>query len=408
MHIVFVSVSWLHVNGQEAVHNKSNKELTVINPVNKIVYDTIYEYEIIYDTVWVFDTILIDTTLPKLSHLPALPVTELYFTPEFYKQIILPEWYKKQKSTEQTERPETGDSKSQFRKKSLKRKWFNYSPQPLKMTLNPTYGKFNPQLFKQGNFTLNATRGIEQSKTYPDLKFNRDEFPFLAGTFKDERGTNIGINLEYYITPYSLKTGISLLNLNETYSFIQTQFELDSSQMSELTSKWETRSEEVKILDLDKLLQGDSVWITYTYTYDTLIYYDSTFYLYDTTIITTPSQNSITHQFIEVPVILSYRLFFSRTSVNFYIGLINQFHLRTKGQVMNRDGKLLGINSLFTYKKYNAALFVGLGLEFRISQSLGFEFGGYYKFPLMNFGNASGTRFWKQTYGLNAGISYYF
>ena len=240
---------------------------------------------------------------------------------------------------------------------------------------------------------------------YPKNSENIDD---IQNSIQNLTGIEYGVRLNYNLFQYTLQTGLGMSQLKEKFSYIQTNYNVDSTQTIELISNTVEWTDTIQFLDIDKLLQGDTVWITHYHTFDTLLVEDSIYYNYDTTTTHTPTSEINSHYLLEIPIIFSHEWGFSKTAIQIKVGGVNQIHLFSKGKSFSNSGSVEDINQTMNFTKYNFALYGGIGFVYDISRQISFTLDAFYKYPLRKFSTSYGTILNKQTYGANIAIRYRF
>ncbi len=383
------------------------------SPINTydtlFVYDTIWVYETVYDTIWIFDTVYVSTTTTPLKKLNPVEVNNIYYSP-FYsltaKTLTARTIYPKKRAIKRNKFYKFRyDQKKKKKESKQKKRSSRYSG---KLTFNPTKGKFDPHLFSRGIYSIEAYCGSVFQNTQYSYPVNSENIVDIESAIKDMSGIEYGARLNYNLFQYTLQCGIGISQLNEGFNYIQTNYNVDSTIQSKEISKIIEWTDTLHFIDVDRLIVGDTVWITYCDTYDKLITEDSIYYSHDTTITKTPKSEIVSHYLLEVPLIFSYEWGFAKTAIQFKLGGVNQFHMFSKGETFNSSGMVEDINKNTNFTKYNFAIYTGIGFLYDFSRKVSISFDAYYKYPLRKFSTSNSVILNKQTYGANVSIRYHF
>jgi hypothetical protein len=370
---LFTIISW----GQNTIDYPSIVYDTVTIFDTIPVYDTIWEYETVYDTLWVINPGQEDTTINLLHKINPIEIRQVYYSPFTmrYRNLTFPSQKEKNKTPppDLTTKDKIHKAFDQLKKRPSQLK--SYSGQEAKFTLNPNKGKFDPRAFWSGTFSLEGYMGYNYQQTQYRFEPNSLMINSVGDSIKAMPGREYGLRLNYNVYQLTIQTGIGYLQLKEKFNYPYISLEADSTRGAYIA---------------DPYSPGDSIWI----------------YQYDT--ISTPRSSINTHYVIEVPFIFSYALMFGRVQFDLKLGGINQFHIRSKGEIFGDSAIVEDINTNILFTKYNFALYGGAGLQFYVTDHICFGADAFYKYPIKPFCSGLGATFYKQSYGFNFAIRYLF
>ncbi len=403
--LLVILLNLLLTNSFNTKGQQITNDLEIINDT-VIVYDTVWEYETVYDTVWIIDTVFVDNIVNNLKKMTPKKINYLIFSPKYSleaEKTPITRTYKRKN------RPAKRSKYYKFRydlkhknrtaNNNKKRK----SKSVTSVTLNPFKGKFDPRVFSRGIYSIDGYYGfIFQNTQYSG---HEDIINFIS-SYTDLNGNEYGIRLNYNLFQYGVQTGIGILNLKENFDYIKTNYLIDSTKQTETISYTKTVTDTIMFIDIDKLLEGDTVWVEYYDTYDTLIIEDSIYYTYDTTTVNQEKSDIISHQLFEIPLIFTYDWAFGKTTIQLKLGGVNQFHLFSKGEIKSIDGNIGQVDKIITFTKYNFALYGGIGFLYDITNRWAVAADAYYKYPLRTFAETKGVVFIKQTFGINFSVKF--
>jgi hypothetical protein len=371
------------------------------------VYDTIWTHETIYDTVWVYDTIFIDEIKERIEKLTSIEVSTIDIKPmEKYLHLVPPTLLVVAPIIKSNRLNQPIKPSHYLKSRNSSHPQSNTSYQ--RLTLNPAKGEFDPTVFLKGKFSLEGYSGTVFQNTRYVYSSEDAINQSITDTITGLTGLEYGLRLNYQVYQFAIQSSIGMSQLKERFKYVEMNNKIDSTQQSELRTHWIRLTDSVRMLNVDRLLEGDSVWTTYIYQYDSLITYDSIYYLRDTTKIGTPKNEIITHYLLEIPLILSWQWEFPKTAIQLKMGGINQFYLFSKSATL-LDNKAIGdIENVTNFTKYNIALYGGISYSYDLSKQFGIGIDAYYKYPLMKFGTGFNTSLYKQTYGFNFSFRYRF
>jgi len=374
-----------------------------------IVYDTVWEYETVYDTIWIYDTLFVDTTFNDLIKLKPIRIRQVYYSPsqDRNKTLVMPITKKKKQKIKRSKYYKFRLNLMHRKKTAKKNTKYSFNADT-KLTLNPQKGTFDPRVLKLGLYSIEPYGGMSmQTDTYKYLS-NSENNTIIKSATDNLPGQDYGLKFNYNLFQYGAQTGFGISKINEKFNYIETSYLVDSTDNYETISHIINLTDTVKYLDVDKLLQGDTLWRTYYYHYDTLLFEDSLFYTYDTTDVHTPMNKTNTHTLLEIPLVLSYDMSFNKTSILIKLGGVNQIHMFSSGKTFSNTNLIEDINENTHFTKYNIALYGGLGLVYDISKQVSLSLDAFYKYPLRKFSEKYNLTLNKQIYGLHVGIRYRF
>lgn len=374
------------------------------------VYDTVWEYETVYDTVWeyetVFDTVYFDENYDALALIEPITISNLNFTPQYYKAKT---YQRKQTKQQKTKVKRSVFSKLRYElknNKDLTRGWNWDDGSELNVTLNPTKGTFDPRILKRGIFSLDAYGGVGFQNTSYSTKNFDGILINNADSINELPALEYGLRLNYNLFQYGLQTGIGISQIRDEFKFTEHTFDIDSSKFNYIP-RWEEYTDSVWVVNVDSALNGSNYGEWQKYTYDSLEY-DAEI-IYDT-INRRSNKRSVlnTILYVEIPLILSYELAFSRLSMLMKFGGVNQVHIYAKGQMFNDAGYRVDINDHEKFTKYNFALYGGLGLKYKLAYDVSLILDAYYKHPLLKYSSSNSSVVRRNSFGINAGVRYCF
>jgi hypothetical protein len=391
----------LNIKGQQITNDSEIINDTVI------VYDTVWEYEIVYDTVWIIDTVVVDDVIiDSFDKIIPKKINYLLFSAGYSldaEKKIITETYKRKTKPVKRSKYYKFRYDLKHKKKTTSNSKKRKTQTVTSVTLNPFKGKFDSRVFSRGIYSIDGYYGfISQSTQYSG---HEDIVNFIS-SYTDMNGYEYGIKLNYNLFQYGIQTGMGIMNLKEKFDYIKTDYLVDSTKQSETISYTKTVTDTIMFIDIDKLLDGDTVWIEYYDTYDTVIVEDSVYYSYDTTVVNQEKSNIISHQLFEIPLIFTYDWSFGKTTIQLKLGGVNQFHLFSKGKIKSIDGTIDQVDKIITFTKYNFALYGGIGFLYDITNRWAVATDIYYKYPLCSFAETEGIIFTKQTFGINFSIKF--
>ncbi len=370
------------------------------------IYDTVWVYEAVYDTIWVYDTIYMATALKQLNKMKPIEVKQIYYSPFQYRILSLSEItnFKKQKPIKRNKLHKLRyDLKQKKKEPKRKKHSVNYDP---KLTLNPNKGKFDLHVLSRGVYSLEAYSGPVFHNTQYSNIANAESITRLNNSIMPLTGIEYGLLVNYNVFQYTVQTGVGLSQLRNEFYYTQININVDSTEYSKTISHIVTRTDTLNFLDIDALLNGDTTWVTYYDTYDTLIIEDSLYYTYDTSRTEQQETEINTHAFLEIPIIFSYEWAFSKIAFQLKLGGVNQIHLLSKGKSYSNTGNIEDINEVMNFTKYNFALYGGIGVVYNLKRQFGFGLNIYYKYPLRKYSTSYSEIINKQSYGINISLRY--
>ncbi len=401
--VILQMVISVNLNGQQIYQNSNITNDTLF------VYDTVWVYEAVYDTIWVFDTIYIASIFKPLEKLKPIEVSQINYSTNYSltaKTLTSITLQRRKYVHRQIKNNKFNFNLKQKKNKSKKKR--HSTRYAGKLTLNPTKGKFDPRLFSRGIFSTEAFVGTVLQNTQYAYPTNSENLIDIEKAIENMSGIEYGARINYNLFQYTLQCGIGISQLKESFNYIQTDFDVYSTQQSTEISYMMQWTDTLRFYDIDQLIGGDTTWITYYDTYDTLIIEDSIFYNYDTTFTQTQKSEINSHYLLEIPLIFSYEWGFAKTAIQLKLGGVNQFHMFSKGKAFSGTGMVEDINQTTNFTKYNFAVYGGIGFLFDFSQKVSIAIDAYYKYPLKKYSTSNSAVLNKQTYGINAAIRYHF
>lgn len=376
------------------------------------VYDTVWEYETVYDTVWeyelVYDTIYVDENFDPFRLVQPKGITQLSFSPRYYKIKTYPK-HEKTVPIKLVKRSVLSKLRYEFRQnRANARNRLNLNlNSDVSVTLNPSKGTFDPRVLKYGAYGLGVYSGPAFHKTSYQYKNIESAYVKNQDSIEALSSYEYGVRLSFNVFQYGIRTGLGISHINDKFFYSDVTFHRDSTPFKIPNYYWDKVVISDSIQNLDSALVGVDYWRKVNYTKDTLIR-DSIFsYNYDTTWFYNHKSIINTISYLEIPFVFTYDLAISQLNVQFQVGGVNQIYTMAKGKLYSGSGRLMRINDLETFKKYNLALYGGLGLLYKFT-SISFMLDAYYKYPLFKVSSNSNVITFRQTYGISAGIQFTF
>ena len=301
------------------------------------VYDTIWEYETVYDTLWVINPGQEDTALNLLHKITPMEIRQVYYSPfsSNFRMLTFPiKEIAKLPKPKPTLADRIHSEFQQIKKGPSRMKTFN--GQMGKFTLNPNKGKFDPNAFWNGTFSIDAYMGYNYQIAKYKFESKSLMMRSIGDSIKTMPGREYGLRLNYSIYQLTIQTGVGYSQLKDKFNYTHITLKTDSTR---------------RISIVDSVNPGDTTWI-YPY--------------YDT--ISTPRKSINTHYLIEVPFIFSYAFMFGRLQIDLKLGEINQFHVRSKGEIFRDSAIVTNINENLLFTKYNIALYGGAGTSILLNR----------------------------------------
>jgi hypothetical protein len=371
------------------------------------VYDTIWTHETIYDTVWVYDTIYIEETIDRIEKFAPFDADRVSYQALQPVQLV-----PMSMKTELAPLLITTSFAQPVKQSPLKRskpKIASYKGNShQRLTLNPTKGKFDPSVFREGTFSLEGYAGPVFQQTQYAFVADDDRNPDLEHASSPTTGLQYGLRLNYHLYQMTLQTGVGMSQLSENLKYTSIRNRVDSTQQSLTKFHWVELTDSVKVLNVDSLLRGDTVWVTYVYPYDSLMGYDSIYYRYDSIRIEDAYKERVTHYLLEVPLVFSWQWNLSRAAIALKAGGINQIHLFSTGKAFSGYGTVDAIESVTHFTKYNFALYGGLACSYQVTSDFDVGIEAFYKYPLRKFAESFNASLTKQTSGVVFSFCYHF
>jgi hypothetical protein len=386
-----------NVKGQD---HRSNTEI-VYDTI--FVYDTIWTHETIYDTVWVYDTIFIDETInditkmsakdPGLIGLPSSGNVPLQLTP---LQPMENSFF----TVPSLKQPVKSIDKPSVKMKS--------DPYTSKLTLNPFRGEFDPSIFRNGEYSLEAYSGpVLQNVTY-NFSIDDSRNQAIKESATAITGVEYGLRFSYHLAQLTIETGLGISQLRDKFNYTTTDQIVDSTEQATAVTRSLTFTDTIQFLDIDQLLKGDTVWTDYYYQYDSLVTYDSIYYERDTTLNSIPHQEIVTHYSLEIPILFSWQWEYAKMKIGVKAGGVNQIHLFSVGKAYSGYGEVGDIEDVVHFTRYNIALYGGLTCSYQLSKRISVGADAFYKYPLRKFEERFNASVYRQTYGANVSVCYHF
>jgi hypothetical protein len=232
---------------------------------------------------------------------------------------------------------------------------------------------------------------------------SKSQNQFLDSTILPISLMSYGVLFEHSIQNFNYLSGFFYNNLSERFFFNDYWNNIDTSYSQKILINNYWNVDTIWFLNLDSLLVGDTVWFPY---------YDST---YITEIDTITLQNIDTTnfykqynninklQYIELPIILSYKINLKKLGFEFLTGIFFGFYLNPKYNIfLPHDYGVL--SALFPKIIYS--LYQSINIEYQISKKISFQVGFFCKIPISNYFSIFQTNRKPYSYGLSLGISY--
>lgn len=280
--------------------------------------------------------------------------------------------------------------------------------------LHPT-NYFNPQIDKKSDKFLSLqdfSVGYEfmpvnfsvynystaSNSNFNDLLNNSltPKFAYSTGFFAEIDKNNFAIQSGMYHTQFWER-----FYMIDEFTNIDTLININILQ----TTKWQVDT--VYFLNLDSLLQGDTVWIPY---------FDSTKINYvDTNIVTTFDTTNTVYEYysknrytyFEVPLIFSYNFNFQRFNIGLQAGVIASFLIQNRGLMFGNDGLVL-LQKQIPRTKIFVSPYISFKAGYKITDNLSVYVSPFYRFPMQNFYSEELIFRKMSAYGAKFGIQYYF
>jgi hypothetical protein len=371
------------------------------------VYDTVWENETVYDTVWVYDTVFVDESLLGIKKLNPIEINRVESFPQETKTQLISRTY----SPIQPLHPslyKTNGSDKPIKDKYLTDSNDNKFSSDEKLTLNPFKGVFDPSVFRNGTISLEGYSGTLIQQTQYVFSSNNAKNQSLKDASTNLTGLEYGLRFNYNIHQLTIQSGIGISQLREKFNYSETKYQIDSIEQTTVINRLTTINDTLYFLDIDQLINGDSVWTAYVNKHDSIMAYDSIYFTSDTTMQITPKNVINTHYLLEIPLIFSWQWDYSRVAIRLKMGGVNQFHLFSVGKAYS-DYDLVGnIEEVTHFTKYNFALYGGFAFSYNLTKHIGIGMDAYYKYPLRTFGESFNASLYKQSYGINFSVSYQF
>lgn len=393
-----LAISFTRGTTQASAFNRENKTC---------VYDTIWTYETVFDTVWVYDTLFVDEAIITPQKLPANPRIFVNITnaeDEFVTNLIAPD---PGFSDLSIKKPEYQPNLSPSKNVNKTGNHFSDNRQNVRLTLNPFQGKFEPSVFRQGEFSLEAYCGINfQNLRYRFLTDDSRNTSMQEAT-KPLAGFDYGLHINYHLAQLTVQTGLGWSSLRDQFNYSITNYEIDSTFRTTQVNRMTTFADSVWVLDPNWSQQGDSAWIYQEFYYDSLIVVDSVYYLYDTTRTVVPYSEIVSHNLLEVPLIFSWHWKLSNLSWGIRAGAINQLHLFSVGKAYSDYNTVGEAKDVVQFSRYNIALYGGISGYYSLSRRTAIGLEAWYKYPLLKFEERFNASVYRDTYGLSFSFRYY-
>lgn len=281
---------------------KHNIRLRDFHPdtVNVMVYDTVYLYDTVYEYIEVQETVIVYDTV-TIYQMPVIgrPDT-LFFVP--HDSSVLPVQPLMDRYETVWSREEESDKKVETRKKNRHRdRWFSLSDE----TGN------NPVPFGYGFKTRDALEYHAES-LFPSAVISSTDQDFtdtLASRFYPDLSWRHNVAYHYSHNKIQISAGVALENMNFISVTNDNIFHVDT------TFPWDYFQREVMVhdttwfLDMDALLQGDSVWVPFVETTTTMIDDSVQVQKIDTSITIHRQEGRTRFIFLEVPVKFYYKIY---------------------------------------------------------------------------------------------------
>lgn len=274
--------------------NLDHPALNIPDTVTQIIYDTVYTYDTVYEYVEIQETIFVYDTV-TVFQMPVLGYPDtLLFIPETNTAIPL----KKARKTNALPASKA-DSTVKYRKKNRHPdRWFSLDDET---GVNPVpfgYGvKKNNAFGLQGDafIPIEQISGSTASLTDSINTYYRPELSWRQ-------------QLLFYHTfgRFNASAAVGLSQVNHSLEVPETRMSIENSLVWNHFRREEFVNDTTWILDMDALLQGDTVWIPFVETLTTYIDDSVQQETTDTLFITHRVRRSSQLQFLEIPVQFGY------------------------------------------------------------------------------------------------------
>jgi len=295
--------------------------------VNVIVYDTIYTYDTIYEyvevqeTVYVFDTVL-------LYQMPVIGIPDSFVIIHVDSSLFRNEELLERYAFEQPE--ETSHAVKTKKKNRHPDRWYSLDNEKGN---NPV--PFGYDLRSKSAFDLHFEGYI------PSINIKEGVIPF-TDTLRNRLSAapSWRQTLSYHHTfgrmQLSAGAGISKLNINTIFD--ENVLVIDTTFPWNFFQREETVYDTTWFLDMDALLQGDTVWIPFVETSTVMVDDSLQTQKIDTSLSKRQISGSTSFLFLEIPVGLSYTfLDHNNWEASVYGGISAAFYMQQSGPLYSPE-----------------------------------------------------------------------
>lgn len=227
----------------------------------------------------------------------------------------------------------------------------------------------NPIILQLTRFSLSAyCSGAQNQPLFiPSNSEHQTYSNYVDSLTSPDYSVSYGLDFAYTYKNFIFQTGLSMQTFTEGFKNRQTQLDIVqkpyTNYFDRLVSSWDT----VWFLNLDSLLQGDSVWVpvpvetTYTVRDSNILYTNDTLkqYLYK------KEQNK--YRYFEIPLMVGYQVKDNRFTYSLKAGIITGILQAVKGYNVSSDNKFTSLdlaNNPFGKYHFSAILSLGVSYNF--------------------------------------------
>ncbi len=270
----------------------------------------------------------------------------------------------------------------------------------------------NPIIFDKSNwyFDIITSLGINDF-LFSNLKAETNYVKTLDKATTPDYLYSGGIRLCYKHKSWTAKTGISFTKLNEKFNYNYTSTKIDTSYYYNVFNSGYTKYDTIMFLNLDYLLEtGDSIYSPYvseTWVETT----DSTLKTkLDTTNIKEKLNTKNIYNYIEIPLILGYKINRYKFTYSLNAGIITGIFIKSKGFTIQQNNlnNIIDISTAgLPYIKFNYSLIINTEICYKINKKLHLLVEPFYRQSINSLFNKNYLYSKKnKAYGLTIGLRY--
>jgi len=234
-------------------------------------------------------------------------------------------------------------------------------------------------------------------------KFNiKNDINIIDTNIRPILYTELGFLLNSNFNNFTYSTGLSLVNYFEHYNYSLKNISIDTNFSQTITPNTFWTVDTVFFLNLDSLLIGDTVWISYYDSNFNVTYDTNNFVNYDTSVFHHNSQRINSINYIEFPIIFGRDFMLKNWQISLQIGLITGVYYRSNFRIKGKEEEPYVIPLV---SKVNFYAFGALNINYSFSKRLSIFLKISSKMPLNYNYSVYNTKYKYYSYGLSTGLN---